>query len=90
MNNEAKKLYDYSEYIEILKDSYEIYKGEKYHRIICIKDFKDIYAKRTIKKGEIGGLVHCSISKIDKWIEAYEVVGVLFTETVYAKAELKE
>ena len=40
---EPKKMYDYSDYIEILTDSYEIYKGEKYHRIICIKEFKDIY-----------------------------------------------
>lgn len=78
----VKKMYDHSDCIRINKEKSYIVNGEEYYRIECIKEFKDTYAKRTIKKGEAGGLIHSSINKVEHWIEDYQMVGKAIIETV--------
>lgn len=87
----VNKLYDRSDCIEIDKTKCEIYQGEKYYRIVCLRDFKDTYAKRLIKKGEVGGLVHeKSIGHLPSWIESNQAIGKPITETVFLQRISKE
>ena len=87
---DVMKMYDHSDCIQIDKTNFTIVNGERYYRIKCIKEFKDSSAKRTIKKGEIGGLVHESIVDTPSWIEEGSIVGATFCETVAMQLAEKE
>jgi hypothetical protein len=67
----------------ILSDEPVIYMGEKYYQVICIKRYRDYYAKRDIEVGEKGGLIH--EKSIDgeptRWLEAKYIVGAPVIET---------
>lgn len=87
----VNKLYDHSGCIAIDKTKCEIYRGEKYYRVVCLKDFKDTYAKRLIKKGEVGGLVHeKSVDHLPSWIESYQVIGKSITAIGFLRPIRKE
>ena len=76
-------LYDYSKNIIICEDRKQVINSKIYFQIQCIHGYKDIYAKRFINKGEYGGFVHSSISKITNWIEENDILGMPITETCY-------
>ena len=67
----------------ILSDEPVIFNGEKYYQVICIKNYRDYYAKRDIEVGEKGGLIH--EKSVDgeptRWLEAEYIVGAPVTET---------
>lgn len=58
-------------------DEPEIIDGQKYYRIICIKRYKDYYAKRYIEPGEIGGYFHEKSlgDGPEHWIDENKMVG---------------
>lgn len=74
-------MYNYSKNIKICKNKVKYIDNQKYFQIECISDYKDIYAKRLIKKGELGGFVHeKSSDHINSWLEKYEFVGAPIVE----------
>jgi len=63
-------------------DKPEIIDGEKYFRVICIKKYKDYYAKRFIEVGEIGGHIHEKSlgDGPSHWIDDTKMVGAPMVE----------
>ncbi len=90
MNDDIRDKYNYKDFLATTSEvSFVDSEGREYVKVVCIKEYKDVYAKRVIKKGEIGGEIAKGLCP-EWWIEEGQRVGYPTTEVCRLTVEKKK